>query len=240
MPSVPTVPATVVCVDPGSGVELVHGAAGLALRQPGGPLVGARVDLLAAGRKPGSDLLFRSVLSGKADVIDATAGLGADAFHLAARGVSVTMVERSTIVAKLLAGALASAASGEYGEAARAAAARLRLVPGEARDVLQEEVAGVVLLDPMFPTHRGSPARSEGAATNKGMSLFRELLPDPPQFELEAEHKALLAAAQRAATRRVVVKRSVRAGPLAGVAPSGSLVGRTVRFDIYAPVGRAG
>lgn len=213
-----------------AAVELEVGESGLALRRIGGPLVRARTDLLATPRLGGADPLYRAVLAGATDVIDATAGLGADAFHLAARGVSVAMIERSAIVAALLSDALGRAAAGEHGARAQAAAQRLTLYPGDARDVLPRLRAGVVLLDPMFPAH------DKRAVPKKGMNLFRELLPDMPTDE--AEHVGLLVAARKAATRRVVVKRALRAPPLAGVAPSGSLSGRTVRFDLYAPLER--
>ena len=54
---------------------------------------------------------------------------------------------------------------------------------------------------------------------------------------LTAEEEAtLLAAARRAAGQRVVVKRPRKAEPLGGVQPSGSIEGRTVRYDLYAPL----
>jgi 16S rRNA (guanine1516-N2)-methyltransferase len=65
------------------------------------------------------------------------------------------------------------------------------------------------------------------------MALLRALLPEP------SEDVGLLAAARAAATRRVVVKRPRRAPPLDGVRPSGSLMGTTTRFDLYAPSGSA-
>lgn len=215
-----------------AAVELEVGESGLALRRVGGPVVTARTDLLATPRLGGADPLYRAVLAGVTDVIDATAGLGADAFHLAARGVSVTMIERSAVIATLLADAVARAAAGEYGPAAQAAARRLTLHRGDARDVLKGLDAGVVLLDPMFP------AGSKRAIPKKGMQLFRELLPDVSADQVE--QASLLWAARQAAARRVVVKRALRAPPLAGVAPSGSAAGRTVRFDLYAPLARLG
>lgn len=219
-------PLSVRAAAPAGAIELEVSETGLALRRSGGPPVRARVASLATPRAGGADPLYRAVLAGAESVIDATAGLGADAFHLAARGVSVSMIERSAVVAALLADALVRALAGEYGAAAAAAAGRLSLREGDARDVLPGSHAGVVLLDPMFPTADNS------ASPKKGMRLFRELLPAPPEG---GEHAELLALARRAATRRVVVKRALRAPPLAGVAPSGSLSGRTVRFDLYAP-----
>ena len=212
----------------GSDVIEVLVGDGLALRLAGGPEVSARVDLLASPRSGGADPLFKAVLSGASAVIDATAGLGADSFHLAARGVHVTMIERSALVASLLADALERAVGGEFGPRAQEAAGLMTLHHGDARAVLPGLSAGVVLLDPMFPEG------DKSSSPKKGMKLFRAL--QPPAPDDDEEHAELLAIARRSATRRVVVKRPVRAAPLAGVAPSGSLVGRTVRFDLYAPV----
>lgn len=213
---------------------LEGGDGGLGLRFAGGPRVTARTDLLRAPRRGGGDALYRAVLAGTQRVIDATAGLGGDAFHLASRGVEVTMIERQPLVAALLADALARAAAGDLGPAAVAAARRLRLAPGDAVELLEAMTAGVVLLDPMFP------ATGSSAATAKGMDLLRRLTTPSQDAPVDArerrsEELALLGAARRAATRRVVVKRAVRAAPLAGVTPSGSLGGRSVRFDLYAP-----
>jgi 16S rRNA (guanine1516-N2)-methyltransferase len=210
--------------------ELVVAASGLSLRSVGGPSVTARTDLLGRPRRGGSDLLHRAVLAGATDVIDATAGLGADAFHLAARGLEVTMIERSDVFAALLADALGRARAGEYGPAAVEAGERLSLHMVDARDALPGLEAGVVLLDPMFL------AAESTAAPKKGMNLFRELLSGAPAAD--GEHAELLTAARLSATRRVAVKRALRSPPLAGVAPSGSLSGRTVRFDLYAPLGQ--
>ena len=80
---------------PSTTPALVVGEAGLELRLGAGPAVLERLDLLQAPRSGGSDPLYRAVLSGTETVVDATAGLGADSFHLAARGVEVTMIERS-------------------------------------------------------------------------------------------------------------------------------------------------
>lgn len=163
------------------------------------------------------------------EVIDATAGLGADAFHLAALGLKVTMVERVPEIAALLADALERAAAGALGERAREAAARLTLERADARDVLEGRMAGgalpaVVYLDPMYPRH------AKSALPAKGMALFRELVGEDP------DAAALLTLARRAAANRVVVKRPLKAPWLGGHEPTGSLEGNTTRYDLYAPI----
>lgn len=221
-------------------VVLLVTRSGLSLKLPEGPPVRAAVELLDRPR-PGRDLLRRAVTSGaKAPdelIVDATAGLGADSFHLAATGVSLTLVEREPAVAALLRDALYRARSGAYGEAAREAAGRLHLVEGDARDYLAElKRAGtppsVVYLDPMYPKS------GKAALPGKGMALLRGAGVD------DEDAAALLAAAQRTATRRVVVKRARRApavvaagaGGRAAAEPTGSLHGSTTRYDLYAPM----
>src|SRR5215470_6784060 len=69
-------------------------------------------------------------------IVDATAGLGRDAFLLASAGATVTMLERSAEVHALLQDALAraAAASPELAEVV----ARMTLIHGDARSLLPE------------------------------------------------------------------------------------------------------
>lgn len=159
---------------------------------------------------------------GRPDVIDTTAGLGRDAFVLAAMGCRVTLVERHPVVAALLADALARAAAEPR---AAGVAARMELIRGDARGVLATRAADVVLVDPMHPPRR------KAAAVRKEMRVLRALV------GADDDSDALLAAALTAARRRVVVKRPRGVGLLAGPQPSGAVEGVSTRFDIYA--GRA-
>jgi 16S rRNA (guanine1516-N2)-methyltransferase len=154
-------------------------------------------------------------------IIDATAGLGGDAFDFASAGSHVIMLERSAVIAALLEDGLRRAA---LDPRIAAVAARMTLKQGDALELLPALApADVVYLDPMFQL------TAPQAGKRKAMRIFHELVgPDP-------DADSLLEAARAAAVRRVVVKRARRAPWLAGVRPSGSLEGRTVRFDLYAP-----
>jgi 16S rRNA (guanine1516-N2)-methyltransferase len=167
--------------------------------------------------RPGREPLLQAVGRGD-DVIDATAGWGVDAGVLAAAGRRVTMIERHPVLAAMLRDALA-----RWRAEGRAGADRLSLVEGDARALLAELRADVVLLDPMYP-ERGKAARK-----GEDLTLARLLVGD------DADQDDLLAAARAAARRRVVVKRPRAAPPLAGRPPTGVLVGRTTRFDLYPP-----
>jgi 16S rRNA (guanine1516-N2)-methyltransferase len=153
-------------------------------------------------------------------VLDATAGLGRDAFVLAALGAQVTLAERQPTVAALLADARRRALDDP---ATAAAAARTEIVAADARNLLAPSPArsfDVVYLDPMYPDRKTALAKKE-------LQLLRELAgPDD-------DADALLAPALANATRRVVVKRPLKAPPLAGLAPALAFAGTQARFDVY-------
>lgn len=160
-------------------------------------------------------------------IVDSTAGLGRDGYLLAVCGATVTMVERHPVLQLLLEDALAGLAL-----ANPEVHARLALQRGEAIPALQAMAAtpdtrvDVVYCDPMFP-----PA-TKSAAVGGDMQVLHALIGDTP------DAGELLAAALRAATRRVVVKRPLRADALlpagmANIHPSYALEGRASRFDVY-------
>ncbi|EQM69279.1 class I SAM-dependent methyltransferase [Pseudomonas sp. PDM13] len=154
-------------------------------------------------------------------VLDATAGLGRDAFVLASLGCEMDLIERQPLVAALLEDGLARAAGD--GEVA-AIATRMRLHTGNAIELMQGwqgEAPQVIYLDPMFPH------RDKSALVKKEMRLFRPLVGD----DLDAP--ALLAAALALASHRVVVKRPRKAPIIEGAKPSYALEGKSSRYDIY-------
>lgn len=157
-------------------------------------------------------------------VVDATAGLGRDAFVLAALGAHVLLVERVGAIAALLEdGLLRAAKAHDIADII----ARMTLRHGDAAQSLEALVAKaafdpqVVHLDPMFPH------REKSALVKKEMRLFRELAGD------DDDAPRLLEAALEVATHRVVVKRPRKAPPIAGPAPQHVLEGKTSRYDLY-------
>jgi 16S rRNA (guanine1516-N2)-methyltransferase len=190
-----------------SAFDFVNGAVGYRFRS-------------GASRK---DALARAAGFGKGTVptiVDATAGLGRDAFMLAALGAQVTLLERSPGVHDLLRDALARAAA-ESPELA-AVVARMTLLSGDARDLLPGLCADAVVVDPMHPP------RTNSAEVKQEMRLLRDLVgTDPDALEL-------MQAALAADCKRVVLKWPLRAAPLGGLRkPSHSITGKTVRYDVF-------
>lgn len=189
---------------------------------------GVRADL--ARVRPGQERVVRAVRGRRRTervgrVVDATAGLGGDAGALIRAGFEVVMIERHPVLGVLLEDAVTRFV--REGRPARGGgqAPVPTLHVGNALEILGTLVPRpeVVYLDPMHP-------RLGGGAKRGGMALLREMLTAPDA----SEQRALLTAARAAAGRRVVLKRPAKAPPLAPD-PSGSIVGRTVRFDLYAP-----
>ncbi|MBK8401025.1 MAG: class I SAM-dependent methyltransferase [Propionivibrio sp.] len=153
--------------------------------------------------------------------VDATAGLGRDAFVLARLGCELTLIERQPLISALLEDGLQRAlADSEVGPIV----ARMRLIVGDAIDILSAwdgEPPQVIYLDPMFPH------RDKTSLVKKEMRLFRPLAGD------DDDAPALLEAALALASHRVVVKRPRKAPAIAGKPPGYVLEGKSSRFDIY-------
>lgn len=157
-------------------------------------------------------------------VVDATAGLGRDAFVLATLGARVTLLERSAIVAALLQDGLARLAS--HPEHA-AIAANMQLMHANAITWLRQcpQPPEVVYLDPMYPQ------RDKSALVKKEMRVIRALV------GADQDIVQLFEAARHCARRRVVVKRPKTAPPLTAIQPSGCVESKNTRYEIYATDG---
>ena len=154
-------------------------------------------------------------------VIDATAGLGRDAFVLAALGCKVCLVERHPVVRMLLEDGLRRAyADSEIGEMMQQ---NMRLLDVVHINELNPETdfADVVYLDPMYPH------KQKSALVKKEMRVFQHLV----GADLDAD--ALLEPALKLAKKRVVVKRPDYAEFLGQIPSHFSRETKNHRFDIY-------
>jgi len=158
------------------------------------------------------------------DVVDATAGLGRDAFVLASLGCKVRMLERNPVVAALLDDGLARGyRDAEIGPWLRE---RMTLLHTSSLTALAElsPKPEVVYLDPMYPH------KQKSALVKKEMRVFQGLVgPDE-------DADGLLEPARRLATKRIVVKRPDYAPPMADIAAQAAVVTKSHRFDIYTPL----
>ena len=153
-------------------------------------------------------------------VLDATAGLGKDAFLIASLGCQVSLLERSPIVHALLDNGLRR--EGFYGAEILAILARMDLrfadlfdLPVESRDF------DVVYLDPMFPERRKS------AKVKKDMASLQQLLGQ------QSDGDEMLVHARQLAKKRVVVKRAKLSPQLGPDKPDIQFKGSSSRYDVY-------
>lgn len=184
--------------------------------------------LATSGRSQGIALAVGVKKLGAPFVLDATAGLGRDAFTLAALGCRVLLLERSPIVHALLEdgfrrGRASAGASAEILQ-------RMELQRDDARARLRSVAAGegerpdVVYLDPMFPP------RGNSAKVKKDISVLQQLL------GVDSDFDELLHLARRAAHHRVVVKRPGSETRRADPAPNFQVKGKASHFDVYLPM----
>ena len=155
------------------------------------------------------------------DVVDATAGLGRDAFVLASIGCKVRMVERHPVVAALLEDGLKRAyLDADIGEWMQE---RMTLIHASSAQALTEITPppDVVYLDPMYPH------KAKSALVKKEMRVFQSLV------GADEDADTLLEPAMTLAKKRVVVKRPDYAEPLNNQTAHANVTTKNHRFDIY-------
>ncbi len=155
------------------------------------------------------------------NIVDATAGLGRDAFVLATMGCRVHMIERSRVIATLLEDGVRRAEQDE--KIGVLMKEKLSLACGDSRQELGQVPfePEVVYLDPMFPP------KEKSALVKKEMRILHEIVGQ------DEDADELLKVALTMATTRVVVKRPAYADYLAGIKPQTSIKSKNHRFDIY-------
>ncbi len=153
-------------------------------------------------------------------VLDLTAGLGQDAFVLACLGCSVTMIERSPIIAALVQDAMSRAKHDHF-----FSDLKLQLIVADSLAYLkllsEKEYPDVIYIDPMFPH------RTKSALVKKEMRILREIVGE------DTDAEQLLNTACTIAKKRVVVKRPRIAPHLNQRVPDLIIRGESSRYDIY-------
>lgn len=153
-------------------------------------------------------------------VVDATAGLGRDAFIMASLGAHVTLIERSETMQNLLQEGLEQCrqAGGEYAEIA----GRMMLLCGDAKDLLPQLAPEVIYVDPMHPPRKSS------ALVKLPLRQVRDIV------GADDDSAELMQVALASARRRTVLKWPLKGKPLEGIRkPSHQILGKSTRYDVF-------
>lgn len=157
-------------------------------------------------------------------ILDATAGLGKDAFVLASLGAEVTLCEQHPALYGLLTDALNRAAQNrDVADIAK----RMTCIFQDSVSYLNENCLSatkqpdVIYLDPMYPN------RKKSAKIKKEMQVLQYLT------EHTGSDDKLLTAALQAAVHRVVVKRPKSAPSLNDQPVSYTVNSVNTRYDVY-------
>ena len=153
-------------------------------------------------------------------IIDATAGLGYDAFILASLGANVTLIERSEKIYDLLKAAISEAKL--YGGEISNIVNRMNLLFGDSKDILPNIAPEVILIDTMYKD------RKKSALVKNDMRLVREIVGS------DSDHVELINVALNNASKRVVIKQPRYAETLDNIKGcSHQILGKTIRYDVY-------
>lgn len=148
------------------------------------------------------------------NVLDLTAGLGRDAFHLACLGAKVIALEKEAMIFK----AISSQPLPEY--------INLKFLNEEAtsylRELSEKNLPDVIYFDPMFPE------KKKTALPSKESRLLQKLAPLNSTEELVE----ILNLSLKKSKKRVVVKRPHYAGSVIE-SPHHVIEGKSVRYDVY-------
>jgi len=154
------------------------------------------------------------------NIVDATAGLGRDAFLLATLGANVTLIERSPQMHQLLLAGMARAKN--HDEDTAKIIARMTLLHADAKQLLPDLEPEIILIDPMHPPRKNS------ALVKQELRQIRNIVgtdDDAPE---------LMQIALTSATKRVVLKWPQKADPIKTLRrPSHQINGKSIRYDVF-------
>ena len=153
-------------------------------------------------------------------IVDATAGLGYDAFILASLGANVTLIERSKIMHNLLQEGISEAKS--FGGEISRIISRMNLIFGDSKFILPDLLPEVILIDTMYKD------RKKTALVKNDMRLVRDIVGS------DSDYIQLIDVALNQASNRVVIKQPRYADQIDNIKPySHQILGKTIRYDVY-------
>lgn len=156
----------------------------------------------------------------KPSVLDLTAGLGRDSFLLASLGCQVQMVERNPVMHALLLDGLERLNQIQADVSLKLIF--LNSLHLTSNQLMHNRVPEVIYIDPMHPE------RSKSALVKKDMRILRALVGDDIDKEVLLEYAFSLKGA-----KKVVVKWPLKAPLPISRKPTGSIKGKSTRFDIF-------
>lgn len=178
------------------------------------------------GSQTNTPIIKAATISGKSisetHVLDATGGLGVDAFMFASAGFRVTVLEKNPLVFTLLSDALQRAKQVSW---LKTVMKRIELVHIDAEEWFaqhagQSTAPDVIYLDPMYPIESKMKA-----APKKGMAIARALIGKTDTADL------LVRSALTCAKERVVLKRPWYTVDSAGILTK--FKSRSLRFEVF-------
>ena len=153
-------------------------------------------------------------------IVDATAGLGYDAFILASLGANVTLIERSKTMYNLLQEALTEAQN--FGGDISAIIKRMDLIYGDSKDILPKLKPEVILIDTMYKE------RKKSALVKNSMRLVRDIVGS------DLDYLELIDVALNQASNRVVIKLPRYSEEKNNYKPySHQILGKSIRYDVH-------
>lgn len=166
-----------------------------------------------------AELIIKAVM-GRAKkplkVLDATTGFGKDSYLLALAGNQVHAYESNPIMHVLLKDGVQRITDTEI-------ANRIYLQNKNSKHDLGNTDCDVIYLDPMYPESKKS------AKNSKEMSFLQDFVGHQTQ---QAEE--LLTQALQSKTKKIVLKRPLKASFCLNKKPTSQIKGKAVRFDVYA------
>ena len=153
-------------------------------------------------------------------IVDATAGLGYDAFILASLGANVILIERSKIMFNLLQEALTEAKN--FGGEISNIIKRMDLIYGDSKDILPKLQSEVILIDTMYKE------RKKSALVKNSMRLVRDIVGS------DLDYLELIDVALNQASNRVVIKLPRYSEEKNNYKPySHQILGKSIRYDVH-------
>lgn len=155
-------------------------------------------------------------------ILDATAGLGKDAFVLSSLGCHVSMIERNPVISALLEDGLNRAYNHVY--IGKWIKKRIKLIHQSSFNILNNHslIPDIIYLDPMYPYKKKSISKKENY-------FLRSLVGE------DRDSEKLLLPAIKLAKKRVIVKRPKYANFLSGIKTTSIIFSKNHRFDMYFP-----